>query len=343
MPDTVKIPLDKAVVPLTLKPGEEIVVKGVLYSTEDGSRVDARATSWPGSAPGGASVDIGGYIDFKGGGLRVESYDPATHEVHARAMQEPGEVCSAAGQGSFCLPARTLVQAQSRGLTVAQWKGSLQGELVMEVPTPPPLAPVTSTLSSPLFLGGAFTVAVVGALVVARKMRKRWSETPTAQLEALAKRVRERAKSADIALGAPLLPALDRALDALKQRKIEASSPEGKRMEAMLLRVDDKLSRTERTLRAEDEKAVADDLLHDVEDALDAGDEALDVVRGRRLSPFGPGSVISDRRGPRPSRGCARRWPPAPRARARAGRARDRAWPVRSTRGCSGSRATCSW
>ena len=49
----------------------------------------------------------------------------------------------------------------------------------------------------------------------------------------------------------------------------------------MLLRVDDKLSRTERTLRAEDEKAVADELLHDVEDALDAGDEALEIVRGR--------------------------------------------------------------
>ena len=55
MPDNVKIPLDKAVVPLTLKPGEEIVIKGVLYSTEDGSRIDARATSWPGSAPGGVS------------------------------------------------------------------------------------------------------------------------------------------------------------------------------------------------------------------------------------------------------------------------------------------------
>ena len=93
--------------------------------------------------------------------------------------------------------------------------------------------------------------------------------------------VRERAKAADVALGAPLLPALDRALEAFKQRKIDAASPEGKRMEAMLLRVEDKLSRTERTMRAEDEKVVADDLLHDVEDALDAGDEALEVVRGR--------------------------------------------------------------
>jgi len=281
MPDTVKIPLEQAVVPVALKAGEEIVIRGVLYSTEDGSRIDARTTSWPGKAPGGASVDIGGYIDFAGGGLRVESYDPATHEVHARATTQAGEVCSAAGKGLYCLPARTLVQAQSRGLTVAQWKGSMQGELSMEVPSPPPLAPVTSTLSSPVFLGGALAVVAVGALVAARVARKRWSQTPTAQLEALAKRVREKAKASDVALGAPLLPALDRALEALKKRKVEASSPEGKRLEAMLLRVDDKLSRTERTLRAEDEKAVADELLHDVEDALDAGDEALEIVRGR--------------------------------------------------------------
>jgi hypothetical protein len=281
MADTVKIAVDKPVTPLAIKPGDEIVVKGELYSTLDGSRIDARATSWPKEAPGGASVDIGGFIDFAGGGLRVESYDPATHEVHARATQQPGEACSALGVASPCLPARTLTLAQSRGRTVAELKTSLQGELVAEVPTPPPLAPVTSTLTSPVFLGGLGAIVVVGALVVARRARARWAESPTARLEALAKRVRERAKTADVVLGAPLLPALDRALEALRQKKIEATSPEGQRMEAMLLRVEDKLSRTERTLRAEDEKAVADDLLHDVEDALDAGDEALDVVRGR--------------------------------------------------------------
>ena len=76
-------------------------------------------------------------------------------------------------------------------------------------------------------------------------------------------------------------PSSARSPCATARSKVEASQPEGKRLEAMLLRVDDKLSRTERTLRAEDEKAVADELLHDVEDALDAGDEALEIVRGR--------------------------------------------------------------
>ena len=281
MSDNVKIPLDKAALPLALKPGDEVVVKGELYSTHDGSRVDARTTSWPADAPGGASVDVGGYIDFAGGGLRVESYDPKTHEVHARVTDQPGQACSAAGVASPCLPARTLLQAQSRGLTVGVWKSSLQGELVVEVPAAPVLAPVTSTLASPFFLGPLGVVALAGAFLIARRARAKWAATPTAQLAVLAKRVRDRARVADAALAAPLLPALDRAIAAVRENKIEASSPEGKRMEAMLLRVEDKLTRTARTLRAEDEKAVADDLLHDVEDALDAGDEALDLSRGK--------------------------------------------------------------
>jgi hypothetical protein len=281
MSDNVKIPLDRPALPLALQPGDEVIVRGELYSTFDGSHIDARATTWPAQAPGGASVDVGGFLDFSGGGLRVESYDPKTHEVHARVLETPGEACSALGIGSPCLPARTLTQAQTRGLTVATWKSSLQGSLTVEVPAPAivPLAPVRSVLGSPVFLASVALVVALVALVLGRRFAKKRAESPRAQLEALARRVRDRAKVADVALAAPLLPALERALDALRQRKIEAHSPEGKRLEAMLLRVEDRLSHTERKLRAEDEKVATDELLGEVEDALDAGDEALDLAR----------------------------------------------------------------
>jgi hypothetical protein len=286
MSDTVKIPLDRPALPLALSPGDEVVVKGELYSTFDGSHIDARATSWPKDAPGGASVDVGGFLDFSGGGLRVESYDAQAHEVHARVLETPGEACSALGVASPCLPVRTLTQAQSRGLTVATWKSSLQGSLVVELPAPAivPLAPVRSVATSPLFLGAMALVVAVVAVILGRRIAKKRAEHPRAQLQALARRVRDRAKVADVALAAPLLPALDRALDALKQRKIEAHSPEGKRIEAMLLRVEDRLSHTERKLRAEDEKVTADELLGEVDDALDAGDEALDLARATSSS-----------------------------------------------------------
>lgn len=281
MSDNVKIPLDRPVLPLTLSPGDEIVVRGELYSTFDGSRIDARATSWPSEAPGGASVDHGGFVDFSGGGLRVESYDAKTHEVHARVLETPGEACSALGVASPCLPVRTLTQAQTRGLTVATWKGSLQGSLTVELPAPAivPVAPMRAAATSPWFLGVAALLLGLTALVIGRRMAKKRAESPRAQLEALAKRVRDRAKAADVALAAPLLPALERALAAVKEGKVAPRSPEGRRIEAMLLRVEDKLSHTERKLRAEDEKVVTDELLGEVEDALDAGDEALDLAR----------------------------------------------------------------
>ena len=76
-PHSFTLSLEESATPLPVAPGATIVVRGSLYSRYDGSVIDAATTTWPAGAPGGASVDAGGLIDFGAGGFEIVARDAA--------------------------------------------------------------------------------------------------------------------------------------------------------------------------------------------------------------------------------------------------------------------------
>ena len=148
MPEPTAVCLTTAATHVAVRPGEEIILRGSFYSKHDGATIDAATTAWPAEAPGGASVDSGGLIDFAGGGFHVTSRNPATHEVHAVATGDPAPLCAQAGVQAPCLPLRLLPLARARFMTVNDWSATLVGGpqsgcLAMEVPAHvlPPVPP----------------------------------------------------------------------------------------------------------------------------------------------------------------------------------------------------------
>ncbi|HVY49314.1 MAG TPA: hypothetical protein VHB21_25660, partial [Minicystis sp.] len=138
---TTLLPLDRAAVHVDVAPGGEIVLRGALESTHDGSIVDAATTTWPNGAPGGAAVDAGGLVDLEAGGFHMTSRDAGKHEVHAIATGDPAPACAAARVAAPCLPLRLAPAAHARLLTVDAWAHSLKGGVSLEVIAPPAYAP----------------------------------------------------------------------------------------------------------------------------------------------------------------------------------------------------------
>jgi hypothetical protein len=271
----IKITFDHAAIPVEIEPGGEIVLKGAYHSKHDGSIVDAATTTWPAGAPGGASVDAGGLVDFEAGGFHMTSRDPVTHEVHAIAKGEPGQACAALGVSSPCLPLRLQKQAVSRLMTASDWASSLQGgggQITLTVLNPPPYAPPPAAV--PYVWGAAGLFAVGLAAVLGVRWRKQRAASPAGQLVALARRVQDKLARADAVMAAPLAPAVAVALKSLKERKVDASSTEGKRVAAVLMRVEARLDETAHQIRAEEEQKAADELVREMESALEAADEA---------------------------------------------------------------------
>ena len=79
---------------------------------------------------------------------------------------------------------------------------------------------------------------------------------------------------ADAVLAAPLAPAVQTALRSLKQRRVDASSAEGRRVADVLARVEARLDASVIEARAEEEQRAADELVQEMESALEAADEA---------------------------------------------------------------------
>ena len=252
-------------------PGGEIILRGSFHSTHDGSTVDAATTQWPAEAPGGASVDSGGLVDFEAGGFHMTSRDPKTHEVHAIATGDVGQACAATGVASPCLPLRLRTQSLSRDMLANDWAQSLKGAIQVEVLAPPFIAP--PPVAVPYLQAGAAALGLALVGIVAYRFQKRRAESPAAKLAALTKRVREKLAKADPVLAAPLAPALETALRVLRERRVDPSSREGKRVEAVLLRVDARLDESRKHLEAAEEQAAADELVREMEAALEAGDE----------------------------------------------------------------------
>lgn len=281
MPLTFPVRLDVPVQHVDIQPGGEIVLRGSFRSTHDGSTLDAATTTWPAEAPGGASVDSGGLVDFEAGGFHMTSRDPATHEVHAVATGEGGPACAAAGVAAPCLPLRVLPQARTRLLTMDQWTSSLKGGITAEVIAPPAYAPAADAASSAApYLGvAAGVLATAGVLLLTMRARRRRAASPAGQLALLAARVQAKLRDAEAVAAAPLQPAVARAIERLRERRVDAGSSEGRRVRVLLERVEASIDARREKARAEEEQAAADELVRDIESALEAADEALQLER----------------------------------------------------------------
>jgi hypothetical protein len=274
-----KLDLDRPVQHVDVQPGGEIRFSGSFHSTLDGSVVDAATTTWPDGAPGGGSVDAGGIVELAGGGFHLRSRDPVTHEVVAIATGDTAPVCDAAGVASPCLVLRTQPQATSRLVTMSDWKQSLKGGITYEIVGAPVYAPAVRAAANPFVVGalGTVALAVVGAAIIA--LRRRAKSSPAGQLRELVARVERKLVRADAALVATLRPAVGRTLEAIEEKRVDPSSREGVRVKELLLRVEARLDETVEQARAEKEQEAADELVLEVESALEAAREAMDASR----------------------------------------------------------------
>jgi hypothetical protein len=271
---SIPLPLDRPLA-VDVRPGGEITVSGSCYLSHDGSVIDAATTSFPKEAPGGASVDAIGLVDAQASGLDLASRDAAAHVAKFVYSGHPSAVCQAAGINGACIVPNTMKLAVDRGLPRADFLAKLKGAegcLLVDVPPPPPLAPLAPAFPF-LGIGAGIGLAVVVGLV-AMRLRRKQRESPAGQLLALAKRVQGKLAGADVVVAAPLGRAVETALRALKAGRVDPASAEGKRVASVLLRVETQLDTKAAEARAEQEKEAADELVREVESALEAAEEA---------------------------------------------------------------------
>ncbi|HEU4405232.1 MAG TPA: hypothetical protein VFS43_08075 [Polyangiaceae bacterium] len=297
------LPLDRPALPVQAAPGAKVVVRGALRSSHDGSTIDAIKTEPAPGAP--APADPGGLVDFRAGGLRVVEVGPG-HEVSAVVTGEPGAACQALGVASPCLPLRLVELARARLLTAGEFAASLErldGGMSVEAPPPPVLPPVARSPGvAPAALG--FVAAALAAAGVAAFRRRQLARarSPLGRLVALAERVRGKAKGAPPELSAPLEPALAAALRYLNEGRIDPASPQGARVAQTLARVEAQLDEGGRQAREAEERHAADELLLDIESALEAADEAARLAPKARALAGRSGLRRGRRRPARPNR-----------------------------------------
>lgn len=270
----IPLPLDRPL-PVNVRPGGELVVSGSCYLSHDGSVIDAASTTWPKEAPGGASVDAVGLVDAEASGLSITARDPVAHTAKYVYSGQPSEACAAAGIQGACVIPSTMKRALDRGLPRAEFLQKLKGAngcLLVEVPEPTVLA--TAAPAFP-FLGVAAAIgAAVAVGLVALRLRKKRRESPAGQLLLLAKRVQNKVRGADAVIAAPLGRAVETAMRSLQAGRVDPSSSEGKRVAAVLLRVETQIDAQAAEARAEEERQAADELVREVESALEAAEEA---------------------------------------------------------------------
>jgi len=258
-------------------PGGEIRFKGSFIST-DGSTIDAATTSWPDAEHPG--VDAGGFVDFEGGGFHLSSRDPTTHEVVAVATGAPAPLCQAAGVASPCVALRLGPLARTRLLTRDELRTSLRGDITIEHVSPPPppaKAPLQEAAESPLAL--ALLAALLATVAVSSVwlFRRRARLSPAGQLKLLVSRVQRKLRTADAALAATLNPVVKKALRAVEQKQIAPSSPQAARIREALDRVEMCLDQTASRTREARSREVADELLFEMQSALDAATETASL------------------------------------------------------------------
>ena len=279
MSEPIVIPIDKLAMHVDAEPGTKIVFHGAYHSSFDGADIDAATTTWPEGAPGGASVDPGGLLDLAGGGFHLLARDTTTHEVTVIATGKAAPACAAAGVASPCLVMRTLAAAQSRLMTVDDWTHSLDGRVTAEIlvpPPPPAYAAVTESAATPWVVGGLALAVAIGAGLGFRARRKR---SPLYAMRMTLRRLEGKLEAADAALSAALGPALARVRKVIEGKKIDPRSSEGTRISEVLRRVEARLDDTFHQGRAAREQAAADELVIEMESALEAAHEVMSTSR----------------------------------------------------------------
>ncbi|HRI64499.1 MAG TPA: hypothetical protein PK156_09670 [Polyangium sp.] len=270
-PTITKIDLNISALHVEAAPGTDIVIRGSFTSKHDGSIVDAVTTKWPKEAPGGEHVDAIGLFDFDGSGLHMASRDLEKHEVHLLVEDTPGPACAAAGVASPCLLMNKQL-ATTRLLVPKDFHNTLTGTMELEVPQPlpPPVVPVTAV---PYLQIMALFVFGGGFLWGGWRWKKGKDSSPEGQLIALSKKVMAQLERADQVIAAPLKPTVDAAVKAIREKRVDAASKEGKRVAEALRRVNQRLETTAQEERAAKEQEAADELLREMESALEAAEE----------------------------------------------------------------------
>lgn len=284
MGQTLVLSPDQAPVHVDLEPGATITFSGSYHSKYDGSDIDAGSTTWPSGAPGGASVDTGGLVDLEGGGLYLSSRDPAKHEVIAVSTGQEGAACKAAHVASPCIVMRTAPQARSRLITSAEWSKSLVGGIKAEIlVAPPPPAPAAvdqakSFVTSPVGIGigaGLLLAAAVSTAILASKAKRR---DPMFPLLSTVSRIEAKLPAADPAMRAALSPALAKARKTVREGRVDARSAEGTRLRVALEHLEARIDQSTADARAAQEQQATDELLSEMQDALEAAREVNRVV-----------------------------------------------------------------
>lgn len=150
-------------------PGEEIVLKGTVRTSFDGTVYDAITRT--DLRPDGPLTRRGGLFEPETTGFRVASHDAAKHEVHLIATGTSGEACAAAGVPSPCLLPRVTEAAHERLLTATEFRATLVGELSAELPEAPPAAVPATRAAGAVSgaLGLLLAILALVGLVVARR------------------------------------------------------------------------------------------------------------------------------------------------------------------------------
>jgi hypothetical protein len=165
-------------------PGE-VIVRGELRSSLDGSTFDAVTQVDHFPALAGQGPRLGGLYDPEAGGLQVAEQDPGRHVFRLVPRGGPGRGCLAAGVRSPCLVPRLEALAHERLVTEEAFRATLDGRVLAELePLPAPPA-LSSSEASAL---GWFTVvaALLGAGALGRMARRIRRATAIGQVRAAA-------------------------------------------------------------------------------------------------------------------------------------------------------------
>ncbi len=258
-----------------LTPGEELVLKGTLRTSFDGTVFDAITRT--DVRPDGPLTRRGGMFDPETSGFRVVSHDAVKHEVRLVATGTSGEACAAAGMPAPCLVPRLADAAHERLLTTAEFKATLVGQLSADLPEgPPPALPPTRVAGAATGLAGLFLALFAAvALLLAHR------DTPMAAVRRAATRARAEIK------GDRAFATLRAKIDALLQHaeKLESARTT---TEARLARLD--LPKLEAKARALASAGAAEDVRGWAEKELE---EARKLQKDHEKAVFGLQRVVS--------------------------------------------------
>jgi hypothetical protein len=280
-PQSFTLSLEQPATPIPVAAGATIVVRGSLYSHYDGSVVDAATTTWPADAPGGASVDAGGLIDFGAGGFELVARDATLHEVRVVATGKNAPACTLAQVEAPCLALRSTELAHSRLLGTDDWLASLRGELRVEGEDVLARAAIdTATLSAKLASAAAvlgIACGLVTAVMLGWRVFRRWASSARRRFARLVTRVDRAAANADPVLSSVLRPTLHSARQAVSERRIDPDSSEGRRLVVAFEQLHGRLCAEAARKRRDAERYVADELALEVEAAVDTAAELANI------------------------------------------------------------------